>query len=172
MSFNVHGPSITVALGDGAGALPEVVEFPADFYDVGLALADLDVDGNLDALISSQFSNVEVRLGDGLGGFAGGTAHPGGGHGVGLATLDLDADGQPDVVVGDALSSGLQVLRDYNVDYAEFSDSGILPTGKGPVFVAVGDLDGNGAPDLVTANREDDTVSVLLNQLVRHGLGV
>ncbi|HEX7310419.1 MAG TPA: PASTA domain-containing protein, partial [Gaiellaceae bacterium] len=36
-------------------------------------------------------------------------------------------------------------------------------TGASPVSVAIGDLNRDGTPDLVTANADDATVSVLLN---------
>jgi hypothetical protein len=38
------------------------------------------------------------------------------------------------------------------------------PTGLGPVSVAIGNLNGDGKPDLATANLEANTVSVLLNR--------
>ncbi|WP_202947405.1 FG-GAP repeat domain-containing protein, partial [Zavarzinella formosa] len=34
--------------------------------------------------------------------------------------------------------------------------------GAGPISVVIGDVNGDGRPDLVTANRQDKTVSVLL----------
>src|SRR5215831_1224433 len=37
-------------------------------------------------------------------------------------------------------------------------------TGKNPVFVVTGDLNGDGRPDLVVPNRDDATVSVLLGK--------
>ncbi len=39
-----------------------------------------------------------------------------------------------------------------------------FPVGDGPVSVAVADLNADGAPDLVTANRLSDDVSVLLGR--------
>ncbi len=38
-----------------------------------------------------------------------------------------------------------------------------IGVGRNPQAVAVSDLNGNGHPDLVTANQDDDTVSVLLD---------
>ena len=35
--------------------------------------------------------------------------------------------------------------------------------GQGPAAIAVADLDGDGWPDLVAANRDSDTVSVFMN---------
>ena len=37
-------------------------------------------------------------------------------------------------------------------------------TGSGPVSVAIGDLNGDGKPDLAAANPDANTVSVLLNR--------
>ena len=36
------------------------------------------------------------------------------------------------------------------------------PTGQGPTFVAIGDFNGDGKPDLAVANKTDNTLSVLL----------
>jgi hypothetical protein len=38
----------------------------------------------------------------------------------------------------------------------------VYPTGNGPLSIAVGDFDGDGSPDLATANVEDESVSVLI----------
>jgi putative cell wall-binding protein/protocatechuate 3,4-dioxygenase beta subunit len=86
-------------LGDGTFALP--VGFPTDERGdtfIGMALADMDLDGVLDAVVETERS-IEVHLGDGEGGFAP-PMHlqkaDFSGHSVAVA--DLDGDGRPDIV--------------------------------------------------------------------------
>jgi DNA-binding beta-propeller fold protein YncE len=45
-----------------------------------------------------------------------------------------------------------------------FASAGIYTMGRKPLSVAVGAIDRDGQPDIVTANFDDGTVSVLLNE--------
>ncbi len=49
---------------------------------------------------------------------------------------------------------------------ATFAGQQAFATGSGPRAVVVADVNGDGLPDLITANRYDNTVSVLLNTTV------
>src|SRR6185312_6170022 len=76
---------------------------------------------------------------------------------------DLNGDGSVDLVVAKAHSSRVGVLlNDRDGTFAPHVD---YPTAASPVAVAVAarDLDGDGDPDLVTANTSG-SVSVLLNR--------
>jgi hypothetical protein len=84
-------------------------------------------------------------------------------HSDGVAVADLNSDGKRDLaVVGanvDAEVSGVSVLLNRG---ARFGIARAYRTGDDPSAVASGDMNGDGAPELATANGED--VSVLFNR--------
>lgn len=47
-------------------------------------------------------------------------------------------------------------------------DTVVVPVGKGPTFIAVADVNHDGKPDLIVANGDDSSVSVLLGDGKRH----
>ena len=53
-------------------------------------------------------------------------------------------------------------------DEVKLAPEVMFATGRDPVAVAVGDLTGDGTPDIVTANAYDGTISVLLGQWQWH----
>src|SRR5262249_32570145 len=52
-----------------------------------------------------------------------------------------------------------------------FAAQQTFATGSGPISVALGDVNGDGRPDLITANERSNTVSVLLNTTTAVVLG-
>src|SRR5207253_899102 len=83
-----------------------------------------------------------------------------------VAVADVNGDGKPDLVAANASESTVSVLLNTTVPGAttpSFATEQTFATGSMPFSVAVEDLNGDGKPDLVVANRNDNTVSVLLN---------
>jgi hypothetical protein len=81
---------------------------------------------------------------------------------------DVDGDGKPDLVVSNAGSdSSVSVFRNTGtpgfITTSSFASKRDFRTGMSPYYVAVGDLDGDGKPDFVTANIGSNSVSVLRN---------
>ena len=78
---------------------------------------------------------------------------------------DIDGDGKPDLAIANAAGSVCVLLnRTAPGDTTpSFATQEQFATGSNPQSVSLGDIDGDGKPDLAIANLSSDSVSVLLN---------
>jgi hypothetical protein len=160
------GGAVSVLRGDGRGNLAAKVDFVIGYSLLwALALADLNGDGKLDVAAAEQSSAVDVFLNVGNGNLGARVMYPTqgstGGSVAGIAIADMNGDNKPDLV---AASWSSDVSLYLGKGDGTFADRVAYPSGSLPVAVAVGDLDGNGAPDAVTINMNTmpQTVGVLL----------
>ena len=129
--------------------------------------------GRVSDLVTTNFegADVTVLLGDGKRGFAPapGSPFPAGRSPFSVAIADVDRDGRLDLAVANYSGQGTDASRDaVNVLLGD-GRGGFRPmkgspfaAGRSPVSVAVGDVNGDGWPDVVTANTSSDDVAVLL----------
>jgi WD40 repeat protein len=127
-------------------------------YQIGLA--DLDADGDLDAVFSNgQANDSQVWLNDGHGTFADSGQQLGQyGHGVNVG--DLDGDGDPDLLINthQASAPSRVYLNDGRATFQELEGAFELNIGFN---VHLFDLDGDG--DLDAAGETTDAAYVYLN---------
>src|SRR5205807_1628421 len=145
----------TIVLGNG-GANP-----------VSVAVADFNSDGKPDVVTANQGpSNISVLLGNGAGGFGGPNTISLGADASGqysLALGDFNRDGRPDVVTANFKSNNITVLLGNGAGGFGTIKTISLGAGvDGPVSVAVSDFNGDGKPDVMTANFNSNNITVLL----------
>ncbi len=140
----VPGPSFAAPAGYRTGRSPTAI-----------AIGDLSGDGRRD-LVTANSATVSVLLNRGDGTFGARRDLPGGGDAVAIA--DLNGDGRRDVVVVRARGGFVDCRHCGAVSVLLNRGGGLLrpgreyETGADPLAVAVGDLDGDGTPDLAVAN--------------------
>jgi hypothetical protein len=168
---HVSGGTVSVLLGDGNGGFLSPRSFFAGPYPSSVAVADFNGDGSPDVAVANNLpgpGGVSVLLGNGDGSFGPPMSYQAGPTPVAVAVGDFDGDGTPDLAVADQ-----GVAPDYAGSVTIFLGNGngtfqslgnVAVGGSGPRSVAVGDFDLDGNPDLVTANRNSNNVSVLLGR--------
>ena len=83
-----------------------------------------------------------------------------------VTAADVNGDGKPDLIVANFDDNTVSVLLNTTAPGAttpSFAAQQTFATGSGPGSVTAADVNGDGKPDLIVANRYDSTVSVLLN---------
>lgn len=142
-----HGAGARVATGniDGVGGDEVVVE-------VGTAIQPRLVAYRPDGSVAADGPVVVVDCAGPRGGFAPCPAQPG----RTVAAGDVDGDGRAEVIVGEAAGRGSRVDV-YDVEAGRFervAGFDAFPGFDGGVFVAAGDVDGDGRAEIVTGAGE------------------
>jgi adhesin/invasin len=165
---NPAGQFVTVALGNGDGTFrdsPHYNQSPG-IWTNGLAVADFNLDGNLDIVQAGGGSGlgVSLMLGTSNGVFKAPTYIDLGvsvnGRITWVRTGNVNGDGKPDIVC--ANGKGAVVLL--GLGTGSFKPAVTYPiTGTHPAVTLLGDVNGDAKVDIVTSN-QDGTMSVLLNK--------
>ncbi len=180
-----------VALGNGNGTFGAIKPFPdiASSVITHVGVADFDRDGHPDVIVSTTNApnvigggdEIHVLKGDGTGNFADfASTLPEFGSSIliySIVVADLNADGYPDVIATGSRSPAdslyVSVMWNhagaFNLAADDYSNFYGIP-GDAGYALAVGDLNGDGKPDIAVATHQalnsdsfNDQVSVLVN---------
>ena len=130
-----------------------------------VAVADFNHDGYPDIAVAYLQDNaVRVLSGTGGGHFSSAAEYPVGKQPYSIATGDLNNDGYADLVTANTADGTVSVLLNNGGGSGTFASAQTYPVGHLPYQVAIGDLNGDGIPDLAVTNYGDNTVSILYGQ--------
>ena len=154
-------PGVVVMLGIGKGKFKRA-QFVRTANPLAITTSDVNGDGRLDVLTASSNGTVSVLLNNG-GRLSTARSYRVGLDPSALAVGDLNGDRRPDLAVARSAGAVRAVTVLLNRGGGSFGSKRSYPTGSQPASVAIGDLNGDRRPDLVTANTQAGTASVLLN---------
>ena len=169
LGVNKSGNTISVMLGAGDGTFQPSSEYVVGNSPVAVAIADFNGDGHLDlATANAADGSVSVPLGNGDGTFQAAQDYRTHLERKSVAVGDLNGDGHPDVVVASFCGSDLKCAGNGTASVFLSNGKGALKPasiyslGKGPVSIALADVNGDKKLDLIAVNRDEGTVMVLL----------
>jgi hypothetical protein len=160
--------SVVVLIGGGDGTFQVSASFDTGGVEpVAIAVADVDHDGSADLITANGYPahDLSVLLGDGKGSFGEPATFATGFAPHSVVATDLNGDGVVDLATGDVGDSTVSILL--GVGDGTFADPVAVSTGSTASnnTIAVADLNGDGAPDLVTANyKPASDVTVLVQK--------
>lgn len=158
---NPSGKTVSVLLNRGDGRFGVRRDYRTGLSPTSVAIGDLNGDGKMDLATANEDGNsVSVLLNAGDGSFQTRRDFGTGGRPYSVAIGDVNEDGKLDLASANAAFGEHTISVLLNRVDGNFEPKRDYPVRYGPEWVTIGDLNGDGKPDLAFAG---SGVSVLLN---------
>jgi hypothetical protein len=164
-------PNTAVAGTIDNSSLAASVDFPAGNGPFNLAIADIDADGKADLIVSNTDSNTISILKNATtpgkikkSSFSPPVSFISGSKPALIDVGDLDGDGKPDIAVSNSQSGTSSVFKNITatgvIDQNSLAAKSDFTSGQSPYGMVIGDLDGDGKPEISIANLGSNTITI------------
>ncbi len=158
-----------------ASSFAAKVDFTTGGGPFSLTIGDLDGDSKPDLAVANYSGNNDISVlrntsSSGSISFTTKVDFAIGVSPIAVNIGDLDGDGKLDLISSNYSANKVSVLRNIatsgSISTNSFAAKVDYFASTGPRFVCVGDLDGDGKPDLAVTNETDNTVTVIQNSYI------
>lgn len=158
---NSNSNTVGIFLGNGDGSFQTMSTIVTDTAPVSLVVADLNSDGHLDIAVANlSSSTVTIFFGNGDGSFRSGGKYSVGTNPASITSADLNGDGKLDLVTANGDGSISVLLNAGDGTFLPSSNTSVAVGSLG--FIATGDFNEDGRPDLAVLRSGLGGVDVLL----------
>ena len=166
--------TLTVLTNNGSGGFVLASSPSVGSQPSSVTSADVNGDGRLDLISANQSDNtLSVLTNAGAGRFVLASSPSVGVRPRSVTAADVNGDGKPDLIVanyvGDFSPGTLTVLT--NNGSGGFALAALLNVDDSPTSVMSADMNGDGKPDLISAHKYDNSLTVFLNMTTFFGNG-
>lgn len=170
VTANGNSNNVSIRLGDGTGGFTVPSASGMSEVAVGnipgsVAIGYFDGDGNQDLVVANVGGDtISVRLGNGFGGFTSPTTSEiaVGSAPISVAVGDVNGDGLWDFASANLSSNNVSIRLGDGAGGFTSPPTPEVVVGNSPASIVIGEFDGNGEPDIATANTGSADVSIRL----------
>lgn len=159
-----NNDSFDVATNAGNGIFVSNATYSVGGQIHSIAVADINGDGKPDIILANNNNNTVIIFTNAGGGIlVSNASYSVGNNPQEVLAQDINGDGKPDIITADGSGGTLTVLTNAGGTFPVAHTFVVVNANSFPQSFAIADINGDGKPDLIAGDQNDDLIEVLTN---------